>query len=342
MTVQNDVQREESRGGGGVLLAARFKGAIWGQFVGDAACLGSHWIYDLAELERRFFGGVAGFETPAAGHYHAGKNSGDLTHYGDAALLLLRSVAELGRFSAEDFGNRLVTLFSTDEYGGYIDHATRGTLENYRAFGAEHPGEAYTFQGGADDDQPATATRLTPVVVAHFRDDALLQVVEVATRVCQNNARAIAYMKCHGLILRELFNGVGLRAAFDAAAQAISREPGYGAEVGGAIAAAYAARDIDVQEATLNFGQSCPLVSSFPAAVHCALRHEEDFVRAIVGTANAGGDSAGRAALIGSWLGALHGLDGIPLSWRERLTSHAEIAALIERLVAAAAPGQES
>jgi hypothetical protein len=188
-------------------LSDRCRGTIWGQFIGDAACLGAHWIYDLEELDRKFPGGVTGFETPAQGHYHAGKRSGDFTHYGDAALLMLQSVARLGHFSTQDFGARFVALFSSQEYRGYRDHATKGTLENYRAFAAQHPGSPYDFQRGADDDQPATATRLAPVVVAHRLDSALLKVVQSATRVCQNNARAVAYMKCHALILKELLSG---------------------------------------------------------------------------------------------------------------------------------------
>jgi hypothetical protein len=29
----------------------RLRGTVWGQFVGDAAALGTHWIYGLAELQ---------------------------------------------------------------------------------------------------------------------------------------------------------------------------------------------------------------------------------------------------------------------------------------------------
>src|SRR6201997_5680205 len=76
----------------------RLRGAVWGQFVGDAAALGVHWIYDLSELSARFPGGVFGFEAPAAGDYHESKTPGDLTHYGDGALLLLESIAEHGSF----------------------------------------------------------------------------------------------------------------------------------------------------------------------------------------------------------------------------------------------------
>ena len=315
-------------------LADRFRGALWGQFVGDAFCLGSHWIYDLAELARRFPGGVTGFETPAEGHYHAGKRSGDLTHYGDAALVLLRSVAELGRFDAADFGTRFVALFGSDDYHGYRDHATRGTLEKYRAFLKDHPGRSYRFQDGADDDQPATATRLVPVVIAHYRDDGLLRVVESATRSGQNNDRTVAYMKAHALVLRELFNGAGLQKSLEVAVQAVGGDPGPGAEVASAIVSAIEAVPMKVVDATLKFGQSCPLASSFPAAVQAALKYETDLARAIIETANAGGDSAGRAAIIGAWLGARLGVGAIPADWRDRLSAKDEIGTLTERLAA--------
>ncbi len=317
-------------------LAERFRGALWGQFAGDGFCLGSHWIYDLAELSRLFPGGVTGFEAPAEGHYHAGKRSGDLTHYGEGALVMLRSVAEQGHFDARDFGTRLVALFGAADYRGYRDHATRGTLEKYEAFVTANPGQIFLFQDGADDDQPATATRLVPVVVAHYWDNALLAVVESATRVGQNNERAVAYMKAHAVILRELFSGAGLREALGTAVAIIGAD-GAGAEVTQGIQAAAAAVSLGVREATLKFGQSCPLSSSFPAAVHAALKHETDARRAIVETANAGGDSAGRAALIGAWLGARLGLAGIPADWRDRLNSRAEITALVERIVTRAA-----
>src|SRR5688572_10477103 len=117
----------------------RLRGAIWGQFVGDAAALGTHWIYNLTEMKRAYPGGVQGFETPLEGHYHYGKHPGEFTHYGDAALLMLESVAGLGRFDAIDFGRRFVGKFGSGAYKGYIDKATRGTLENKAAFEEANP-----------------------------------------------------------------------------------------------------------------------------------------------------------------------------------------------------------
>jgi ADP-ribosyl-[dinitrogen reductase] hydrolase len=314
-------------------LSDRCKGAIWGQFVGDAVCLGSHWIYDLNELGRSFPGGVTGFEPPAKGHYHEGKHPGDFTHYGDAALLMLQSVADLGLFSPQDFGLRFVTLFSSQDYQGYRDHATKGTLENYQPFAAKYPNNPYHFQGGADDDQPATATRLAPVVVAHYRDSDLLRFVVSATQVCQNNSRAVVYMKCHALIIKALLSGDSLENAFKTGVRAVANEPEIGKEISAAAEAVFSQLSLEVRDVTLGFGQSCPLKSSFPAAMHAALKYQDDPQRAILESANAGGDNAARGAMIGTWLGALHGVDGIPAKWREKVSAKSEIDRCIDRIV---------
>ena len=314
-------------------LSDRCRGSIWGQFIGDAMCLGAHWIYDLNELAKSFPGGVTGFEAPAEGHYHAGKRSGDFTHYGDAALLMLQSVAEVGHFSPQDFGARFVALFSSPGYRGYLDHATKGTLENYLPFASQLPNNPYHFQGGADDDQPATATRLAPVVAAHFRDQELLRVVKSATQVCQNNSRAVIYMKFHALILKAILSGSTLEEAFKTGAKAVANEPEYGGELSGATEAVFSQLGRDVREATLGFGQSCPLKSSVPAAMHAALKFQGDPRRAMLECANAGGDNAARCAMIGTWLGALHGVNGMPSDWRDKVNAKRDIESYIEKIV---------
>lgn len=306
----------------------RLRGAIWGQFVGDAACLGSHWIYDPSEL-KRCYPRLSGFEPPMTGHYHAGKVPGDQTHYGDAALLLLQSVADLGRFDPVDFGRRFVEVMGSALYPGYRDHATRETLALYRA----NEGPDYDFQQGAHDDQPATVTRLAPVVAAHLADSDWQAPVERLTRVCQNHHRASAYARAHGAILRALLAGSALSAASESVAASLAE--GYPMEIEAAvnIRRALAASAEPVVEAAPRFGLSCPLAQSFPAALQAALAHADDFRRAILATLAAGGDNAGRAALVGAWLGATLGLQGIPAEWRDRLTAARDIGQATDTIV---------
>jgi ADP-ribosyl-[dinitrogen reductase] hydrolase len=312
----------------------RLRGAVWGQFVGDAAALGTHWIYNLSDLQQLYPSGVNGFEAPKKGHYHFGKKPGDQTHYGDGALVLLESLAKEGRFDPKAFGRSFVENFQPGVYAGYIDKATRGTLENYQAFAESHATESFDFQQGADDDQLAAASRLASLVVRYRDDPNLLTLVEQATRVCQNNPRAVAYMKFHALLLSELLSGRDVHTALHRAEeQIVAAEPEFGPEVRRKTRQAMEQTLKDVTGATLVFGQSCPLMSSFPASIHALLKHPDDFESGILATLRAGGDNAGRASMLGAWLGAHLGINSIPKTWRTRLNYGDRIFAAIDKIM---------
>jgi hypothetical protein len=70
------------------------------------------------------------------------------THYGDGALVLLESLAQEGRFDAKAFGRSFIRAFRPGAYSGYIDRATRGTLENFEAFVKSNPGDEFDFNRG--------------------------------------------------------------------------------------------------------------------------------------------------------------------------------------------------
>jgi len=312
----------------------RLRGAVWGQFVGDAAALGAHWIYDLSELSARFPGGVYGFEAPATGDYHESKKPGDLTHYGDGALVLLESIAEQGGFDPRAFGNRFVDTFGSAHYRGYLDWATQGTLKNYRRFTESNSPGDYDFQQGADDAEAATASRLAGLAVRCWRDPDLAATIESLTRVCQNNPRAIGYMKYHGLLLVELFLGRDVHDAVETAMIKVAPlAPRLSDELRQQTKKVLAETGKEVTEATLEFGQACPLPQSFPSALHAFLKHSNDFETAILANLRAGGDNAGRGAMLGSWLGAHLGVEAIPREWRTRLTAAPRISAALDKIL---------
>ena len=314
-------------------LADRLRGMIWGQFVGDSASLGTHWIYNLEELAAAYPDGIGGFEGPREGHYHYGKEPGDLTHYGDGALILLQSVAESGRFDVRDFGSRFVAGMDPTTYRGYIDHATRGTLDLKREYEEKHPGMPFDYQRGANDDQLATVTSIAPVVAAHYGDEGLLEVVERATRVRQNNERAVAYVRTFVQILLELLAGRDIHSALHRSEEIAGRHGDHGSVLKEKIRSAFMCHSESVERATDQLGQSCPLPNSFPSAVHSLLKSDGGFEETVLRVIRAGGDNAGRSAMVGAWLGAHLGVDAIPPLWRERLTESTRIAGWIERIV---------
>jgi ADP-ribosylglycohydrolase len=316
-------------------LADRIRGCLWGEIVGDAMCLGSHWIYNLGEMEQKFPGGPKGFEAPAEGHYHYPKEPGDLTHYGEGALVMLESIASQGHLDLADYWLRFFEHFGSPEYVGYLDQATRGTLENFARFEEQDPNATYHFQGGGDDDQMCTVSRFAPVVVAHREDPALLDVIESCTRVCQSNDRAVAYAKACAIVLKDLLDGVDFNGAFHHAREVAPRlDPVIGPEVRRKIDAGITSTLDETTLAIQKFGQACPLPQSFPAATMCASKHAHSFSKALLANLRAGGDNAGRGALIGAWLGALHGYPAIPSAWTMRLHAAPRIDVLVERIIA--------
>jgi ADP-ribosylglycohydrolase len=88
-----------------------------------------------------------------------------------------------------------------------------------------------------------------------------------------------------------------------------------------------------VTDATMEFGQSCPLASSFPSSIQAFAKNPDSFEETILATIRAGGDSAGRASMIGAWLGAHLGIEGVPQEWREKLSAHSRIHHGVETLI---------
>lgn len=311
----------------------RLRGMVWGQFLGDAAALGSHWIYNLTELKEKFPAGLEGFESPREGHYHWGKAPGDLTHYGDAALVLLESLAETGEFDPVAYGARFLEKMAPGNYTGYVDSATRGTYENFLNFRDSDASNTqdYPYQNGADDDQLATASSLAPLLLWHQDDPDLTRKVETLTRVRQNNERAVAYMQIHAQLLGELLAGRDFHTAFHRLEEEAARHPQFGAEFSRKFSAAIENKHKSFEDAVLVLGQSCPLISSFPSALVAALKESENFETAILGVLRGGGDNAGRAALVGAWVGAIVGESGLPKKWIAKINAHEKIAAALEK-----------
>jgi ADP-ribosylglycohydrolase len=311
-------------------LRSRLRGAIWGAFTADAYCLGSHWIYDASAFAARFPQGPRGFDEPVAGHYHAGKTSGALTHYGEDALVLLRSLVENGGLDPVAYGEALIAFHTGRGSRSYVDKPTRQLIERRRS---QPPETAYGDEAALADEQNVTTSRLAPVVVRYAGSPALMLHVERVTRVLQNSDRTVAYACAQAKLLADLLAGTPLAVAVDRLRSLADARTPLGLELRQMIDDVHAARDLDVDAATERFGRACGLTKAFPAALHNALAHGHDFAAAIAACARARGDNASRAMLIGSWLGAALGEAAIPEAWRAELVDGPTLHDLVERLV---------
>ena len=150
---------------------------------GDALCLGPHWIYDQREIAQKL-GRITGYAAPLTS-YHPGKQAGDFTHYGDQTLILLRSLAEHGRFDLTGFAAEWRAFWEDPATHSYRDGATKATLENLRK--GARPAEA-----ASDSHDIAGAARIAPLFLLKWEsDEALLQAARAQTGFTHRDPQVI-------------------------------------------------------------------------------------------------------------------------------------------------------
>ena len=303
----------------------RIMGSMWGTFAGDALCLGSHWHYDLPKRDTDIYpGGVSGFDNPVVGHYHEGRERGDFTHYGDAAMVLLVSMRRHRGFSVAAYAEEFANYFSL--YAGYLDKATKTALDN-AASGCHSP----AF--GGPDDQTGGISRNGLVAVMSDPDHLAARMTAVC-KITQNNYRAIDAHRFHGFMLHALLDGMPMREAM-----AIALDDTASEFIQTAFDAALGKLSSEIGEATGDFGRACSLHQTLPSIMHAVMRLGHDPKACLFEIMAAGGDNAARAMVAGSWLGAAHGLHALPQDWLDQLAAKDELKVMIEDVAGLASRG---
>ena len=373
--------------------------ALAGGWVADAASLGLHWLYDSNRILEvggqapEFLPPKADYFTGGFGYFaHAGKQPGDVSHYGAATGVLTDSLlASEGKLDTRDYQRRFRAFFGPGgHWRGFLDNPTRGTLNNLNTIEQEAIEQAqantdaelterqkkilvqkvlpYTRrlsgdqlaapvreainltyketaiqeagvllaqtidqqlvpESGADDMQLPAVSKLAPLVARYCGSEELMQVTEAATRVTNHNDEAVAWAKCAARLLERLFQGDSMAAALDAAAPEAPDSDNLGKARAGAHLDAIGAGD--------TFGRTCYLHEAMPVIFHI-LSHARSYTQAVRANIQCGGDSCGRAWIIGPAMAAVHGVggeQGIALSWLARVTDAPAIFGDVESLV---------
>lgn len=175
---------------------------ILGALVADAASLGLHWIYDQAHIakvapdEPAFVApDAANFEGVMGFYAHGNRVNGQNSQYGEQLKVMQTALAESGgQFDPHGF----VTAFQAHfGYGGtfvgYIDHATGGSLDNFRA--AAQRAEDAAGKVPWDGDGRITGAVLTKAhaLSQQFTGDTLRAEFEHAVRRTHDDDAVVAY-----------------------------------------------------------------------------------------------------------------------------------------------------
>jgi len=295
------------------------KAMVLASFAADSLALGAHWIYNTRVIDKKF-GRIDHFIKPERPTYHPTKNRGEFTHYGDQSLLLLESVAECEGFDLTDFSERWQRLF--DNYDGYVDGATKGTLENLAA--GKLPAEA-----GSGSDDLAGASRIASLVYVYRNDlQELIDGARAQTAFTHNNPPVIQSAVFFASIAHHILAGTTPLAAIEQA-----KKDGFHSDPFNEwIQMGLESTEQDSRQAILDLGQMCEIPAAFPGVVHLIAKYENDLKAALVENVMAGGDSAGRGLLVGLVLGAHLGMEAIPLEWLNDMKAYPQIVDMLTKI----------
>ncbi len=303
-------------------MPTQAKAMVLASFAADSLALGAHWIYDTAEIERRF-ARVEELLAPAADSFHKGKQRGALTHYGDQALVLLESVAASGMFSLEGFADAWKALFN--DYQGYIDKATAATLDNMQQ-------GLPLAQCGSRSSDLGGAARIAPLVYRYRNDSAtLLAAVHAQTELTHNNPATLVGAAFIAKVVLLVLKGASPAESMEAALE----EGVADIDLDIRIRSALDSGGKESKGVIKQFGQMCGIAAALPGALHLILRYPDDLKTALIENVMAGGDSAARGMVVGMILGARLGLEALPENWYEPMLAYGQISELLAQIDAA-------
>ncbi len=293
--------------------------AVWGALTADALALGAHWIYDTAQIDSDI-GRVDRLMAPPPNSFHATKNAGEFTHYGDQTLVLLASLAKSGEFRPETYASDWQALFA--DYRGYFDHATKDTLKNMEA-------DRAPLDAGSGSTDLSGAARIAPLACLYANaPQALVDAARAQTALTHNSPDVV---DSADLFARTLAYVLAGRPPLEAL-QAVQREhfdrPPFDRWMEDGLASAAT----PTRSAIKAFGQMCDVGAGFPGVVHLIAAYPNNYEEALIENVMAGGDSAARGMLAGTIIGAGVGLEGIPARWRDALASKMRIQELLDQI----------
>uniref|UniRef100_A0A3Q4BEY8 Uncharacterized protein n=1 Tax=Mola mola TaxID=94237 RepID=A0A3Q4BEY8_MOLML len=323
-------------------LANRAMGAIVGSAAADAAAQPLHWVYDLQKLQAILAQDPnPEFHSESANPFYR-RQTGQQSCYGDQAFVLLESLSECGGLNVDDLKQRTLKFFGPgSEYDTPVN-------DPYRVKGGPRPQlpiegpwrhsslksflknvDAGKEETGCENDcQVDGVAKLAPVVAFYAGRPEMLEKVEEAVRITQNNDACVAETLAAARFLEYfILNGPDPKA-LDAVLEQLSdpnrKQPQ-------ALDKAVAGHIRQVKEnlsktpremIPLPFMPRSPVVlvflvalpGAFQAALHGVLTAKQ-YEQAVRDTMSCGGCTCSRGSFIGACLGAQVGLDGIPASW---------------------------
>ena len=287
--------------------------ALAGALIADAAALGLHWLYDQEHIARIEATGSLLFRQPDSNVYQdvkgyfaqGARRAGQLSHYGESARLVAQICGQ-GQYSTEAHQQAFFKAFGPcGTFNGYADRPTKALIGKMlnEADDIETP-------SGADDDQFPGLCPVAGMFAHGYPIAKTIEAVEVISVDELVKESAEALYTC----LELLAEGTVLHAALQQSADASS------GPIGQLLQEAMAISKYEPLEVAQHYGLACHMKQGMPLVWHI-LNNVDSFGAAIYDNVKCGGDSCGRAMVLGAIAGVAFNVPATLQGVGQKLTS---------------------
>jgi ADP-ribosylglycohydrolase len=223
-------------------------------------------------------------------------------------------------FDLNDFSERWQGFFQ--DYNGYFDAATKGTLRNFSKRNDPQ-------NSGSPSNDLAGASRIAPLVLCYPNDlDALVENAKVQTRMTHRDPLTVRCAEFFARVAWKNLRGIPPATAVTEVAQETFPET----IIAEWVEEGLESKSMDSVSAIANFGQACHTSDAFPGVIHLIAKYENDLREGLIQAVMAGGDNAARGMAVGMILGAYLGEEHLPEPWVTELKKGKEIQNLLSQI----------
>jgi len=263
------------------------KDLIKAVFVADALSFGSHWVYSTDQLKEEYSGIIDEYRAPMA-KFHEGKKAGDLSHYGEQAFALLKSISEHQGFDLKRFKDDWIEYLENNEM--YMDHSMKDSLEKLKGT------DTLT---GADNVELGGIARSLPVFIEEgISKKEFLDLVHLTHngKIVDQTAEYIFN------VIQVTLDGLDYKKALEKHKDINQFVEDNFEKIG--------SKDQIVENADQR-GQSCSTEKGLPIVLD-VLWNADNLLEALTLNIMSAGDTSSRAMVIAAVMAADEGLDSIP------------------------------
>ncbi len=273
-------------------------------FVADALSFGSHWVYDTDKLKEKYTGIIYEYRAPMS-NFHEGKSAGDLSHYGEQAIALLRSISENKGFNLKKFKADWIEHVENTEM--YMDHSMKDTLEIFE--------DSDTLVGADNVELGGIARSLPLFIEEDISKEEFMNLVHLTHNgeVVDQPAEFIFQ------VMKDILNGKNYKEAIENNKDINQFILDNFNKIG--------LKDKIVENAD-DRGQGCSIQQGLPIVLD-VLWNADNLMEALTLNIMAAGDTCPRGMVIAAIIAASEGLDAIPAKLIDGFNKSEEVKELL-------------